>query len=682
MGTVLSYILMPDRRSVQFALKGVISMSLALTIAIALQLDRPYWAVISAVFLQIRPESGLVLEKSLCQICGTVVGGIVGIFILDAFMPYPYLALGTLTVWLGLNSALSAMVRRVNLIYAFAMAGVTAELIVLLVMVVPAQADSQTVFNVAQARVSEIIIGAICAAVVSNLFWPVKVKELLKTHANGAIHKTLAYLATELDPTGSHEDRHQQIDGILQMLTEVSDNCSAVNYEGPEGPGRARAANQICHKILSLLSSIQIFGRLQRRNAELITPGLAHVLEAMRQNFEQIASSTDLKQSYQLTKTFRHNLATYRTTHWCDTPLETRLLRVALEMTSDLTILLKAFLALENRDTTLLHASSMKPYRDPIIGLITGGRTALVFMIGTFIWIQTGAYAALMIMILPVIFSIMLARLPLMLNSIVLKRMLVGVVISIPVAIFYVAGLLAQSSGQLGELLLILSGPYFVGGLALANRPTLPYGLGFLISFTILVHVSTTMTKAFATDYTLSSALGILVAIGMLYWVFQMISGPSAQFMVKRLFQSTYQDLLQMNKQERPEAWFNRRMADRLIRLTNYDQRSKTRAVTDLALTGLNLGHISIRLQSLCQSYAQAPLQTLEHWQQALAESFLLATKGRYSTQLATANEALLNELSAILGESSQLAMIQGMFQRLTLTLQRSAQVMAKAIGD
>lgn len=47
---LLSQLLMPNRRAVIFALKGVVSMALALIVAMYLQLDRPYWALVSAVF--------------------------------------------------------------------------------------------------------------------------------------------------------------------------------------------------------------------------------------------------------------------------------------------------------------------------------------------------------------------------------------------------------------------------------------------------------------------------------------------------------------------------------------------------------------------------------------------------------------------------------------------------------
>ena len=98
----------------------------ALYLSMLMQLERPYWALISAVFLQVRPETGLVIEKGLCQIGGTLVGGAMGLLILATLLPYPFMALLALTLWIGLNAAASAWVRQANFIYGFAMAGITA----------------------------------------------------------------------------------------------------------------------------------------------------------------------------------------------------------------------------------------------------------------------------------------------------------------------------------------------------------------------------------------------------------------------------------------------------------------------------------------------------------------------------------------------------------------------------
>jgi uncharacterized membrane protein YccC len=405
-----------------------------------------------------------------------------------------------------------------------------------------------------------------------------------------------------------------------------------------------------------------------------MTPALTQLLDQLREAFTRIAESNDFDYCLEQVKVLRRNLADYRANNDTDFPFESHMLNVGADITADLTVLLRAYKALEERDSTLLNAPSMVTYRDPLAGLAIGLRTTVVFLIGACIWVSTGSTSALMIMILPVIFSIMLARLPLVMLRVVLKRLLIGVVVATFVAIFFALNLLSQSTGQLEILLLVLVGPYFIGLLLLFDRQTLPYGLGFCIPFSILVSPSRDMSRAFSIDYTLSTAMAIFAGVCILFWVFHLITGPSVQLLVHRIFKTTHQDLLDINQQVSPAAWYNRRMADRLLRLTNYDQGSKSRAITDLALTALNLGHVSIRVRSICESLAGKQLASLAIWQTALADAFLLATKGKYNDHFERASDQLYDELQALVEEANQLEAIQGMFLRINLTFERSAE--------
>ncbi len=76
--------LTPSSQAVKFAVKATLAMLLALYIALWCDLERPYWALISAAFLQIRPMSGMVVEKGLSQIIGTVIGCAAGIVIMGS----------------------------------------------------------------------------------------------------------------------------------------------------------------------------------------------------------------------------------------------------------------------------------------------------------------------------------------------------------------------------------------------------------------------------------------------------------------------------------------------------------------------------------------------------------------------------------------------------------------------
>lgn len=680
---LLAQLLMPDKPAVIFAFKGVISMALALFVAMHLQLDRPYWALVSAVFLQIRPQSGRVIEKAICQISGSVIGGVVGIVILAFLMPYPLLALACLTLWIGLNSAASSTVHNTNFIYAFAMAGMTAGLVVVLVMAQPSAASSQAVFAIAESRISELVIGALCAMLVSRLLWPVKVKDELRTNARTVINKTLGYLTLQLDPTGSHDERHQHADQILETLVILSDDSTSIRYEGPEGPGRGRAATLLCNKIMSLLAVIQILGRFQRNHAELVSPAFVQLIDEMRSYFQRIAEAESYEESYRVTQALRRRLLEHRSGYVDESAIVLRLTQTSLELVADLAMVLRAYNALENRDQTLLKATSLRTHRDPLVVAVNGFRTAAVFLIGSIVWLHTGSRAAIMFMILPVIFSVMFARFSLVALTSILQRVLMGVAMAIPVALFFALGLLSQSSGDFEILVLVLAGPYFLGLLCIANTPTLPYGLGFCIPFTLIVQPSNHMM--FNADTAMSNALGLLVGVIILYWVFKLITPPDSQILKHRLLRATANDLRTIDSHEQPEHWFNGRMGERLLKLANFDQGASgsNRYMTDLGFTGLNLGHVSIRLRRLIRDHRTTDVEaTLHDWQQTLAETYVLSAEGKTDAAFREVSARLFKNLQAADLPQHQTDVVEGMFERLAMTFERMARTVADADGD
>ncbi len=676
---LLAQLVMPDKRSVIYALKGVISMALALLVSMYLQLDRPYWALVSAVFLQIRPESGLVIEKALCQIFGSVLGGGVGILILALFMPFPLVALAGLTLWIGLNSAASSMVHNTNFMYAFAMSGMTAVLVVILVMSDASLANDSAVFDIAQSRISEIAVGAICAMLVSRLLWPVTVTDSMRSHSRDVINRTLEYLSLELDPDSTHEQRHRHADKILEILVVLNDDSSAVAYEGPEGPGRSRAASLLCNKVMSLLAVTQIMGRFPRNHPELVSPAFAELLADMRALFIKIAEAESYEESYRQAQALRRALLEHRAAYVKESAIVIRLTQTAVELVADLVMVLRAYNALENRDQTLLKASKLRTHRDPLIGAVNGFRTMVVFMIGAAIWLSTASPAAMMMMIMPLVFSVMFARFPLTVLKPMLRRLLLGVVVAIPAALFFGLGLLSRSSGDFEMLVLVLAGPYFIALLALANQPTLPYGLGFCIPFTLIVQPGNNMT--FGADMAASNALGLFVGISTLYWVFRLITPPDSQLMQRRLFKATARDLVRIDYQRRPENWFNGRMGERLLRLANYDQASGSpnRNMTDLGFTGLNIGHMSIRLRRRLKNHRNALVdEKLAQWQQVLADTYLDSARGHMNPRFREVSAELLKAIHKAGEPDAQTKTIEGMLERMALTFERTAGALAR----
>lgn len=682
MHPLLVQLLTPDRRTLVFALKGVIAMAMALFVSMSLGLERPYWALVSAIFLQTRPESGLVIEKALCQVLGSVVGGFVGILILALLIPYVYLALACLALWVGLNSAAAAMVHSRNFTYAFAMAAMTAGLVVVMVMVDAPTADSEAVFLVAQARISEIAVGAVCAMLVSQLLWPLKVKDRLRENARDVINRTLDYLKLELDPASTHEQRHDEADQILEVLMALTDDSSAVVYEGPEGPGRGRAANVLCNKVMSLLAASQILGRFHRNHNELVSPAFARLQEQMGVHFQKIIDTDNYAEAYLQAQALRRELLDKRENFVDESAIVFRLTHTSLELVADLIVVLRAYNALQNPDRTLLKASKLTTHRDPLLGAINGLRTAVVFLVGAATWVATASPAAIVMMIIPVVFSVNFARFSLGALTSFLRRVLMGVMVSIPASLFFGLALLSQGSRDFEILLLVLAGPYFIGLLALAVRPTVPYGLGFCIPFAIIVQPGNNMD--FNVELALGTAFGLFIGISTLYWVFKLIAPPDSQLMQRRLLKATAHDLVDIDNHPHPENWFNGRMGERLLRLANYDQDigHKERYMTDLGFTGLNLGHVSMRLRRLLKKHRGPRVDAqLVRWQQALADTYLMSSRGENSTLFREASARLLEAVHAGKEPGQNTMVAKGLCERLALTFERTAITVSEAQG-
>nr|WP_252736295.1 FUSC family protein [Aestuariibacter sp. A3R04] len=677
----MSLYLFPPKHTLIFAFKGVIAMAMALYVSMWMGLDRPYWALVSAVFLQVRPETGMVLEKTASQITGTLVGGAFALLVLYHFHAYAEIALFCLACWLWLNAGFSSLVRRVNFIYFFAMAGVTPCIIILLSMATPATVTSETIFLIAQARVSEIIVGAVCAMLVSLMFWPRRVETALIDQARVAINQTMTYLSVELSAFGSHDQRHTNIDSTLETLITLNDDSSAVVFEGPKGPGQSRAATVICNKILSLVAVVQIFGRLQRNNPDLLSENMAALLKKLKQDVELIGSATDFDVCYNIAQKQRRQWRKLFDTEGLS-PLEYRLCKTAQGLVADLVIVLRAFRALSRGEDSHLNAPSLKPYRDPLVAINTGFRTALVFSLGAMIWVGTGSPAAILLMILPVIFSIMFARLPPAIIRSSLRGVLIGAAIAVPVAIFYALNLIAQSSGDFVLLVMILAGPLFLGLMALSQRAFLPYGLGFCIPFVLLVQPANNMQLPLNVSYTASNAFAIMTGVIILYWVFKLFAGPGSARMQRRLLKATTRDLAVVGSPGHSEDWFNARMCDRLLRLTRKEQgmAQQGRVVTDLALTGLNLGHMVGRVQRAMNTIA--PGQTehlLQQWQYALSRSYIRAARGESPVLFQRVCDDIVTALSEHAGPTENVLLLEGTFQRLNMTFQRTAKMMRTA---
>ncbi|MEJ5070930.1 FUSC family protein [Enterobacter ludwigii] len=143
----------------RYALRNGIAMCLALSFAYYINLDQPYWAMTSAAVVSF-PTVGGVISKSLGRIAGSLLGAVAAILIAGHTMTDPWLFLLALSAWIAFCTWTCAMYMN-NAAYAFQLAGYTCAIIAFpMVNVI----DATHIWEIAQARVCEVILGILCGA--------------------------------------------------------------------------------------------------------------------------------------------------------------------------------------------------------------------------------------------------------------------------------------------------------------------------------------------------------------------------------------------------------------------------------------------------------------------------------------------------------------------------------------
>src|SRR5262245_49351952 len=145
-----------------YAVKTFAAALLALYIAFWAGLDDPRWAVLT-VFIVSQPDSGYVLAKSFYRILGTAAGILVSIALVFGLAQYGELFVAALAVWICICN-FAARAARNFASYGFQLSGYTVAIVG-----IPAALNPAGAYPLMVARFTQILLGIICAALVSRL---------------------------------------------------------------------------------------------------------------------------------------------------------------------------------------------------------------------------------------------------------------------------------------------------------------------------------------------------------------------------------------------------------------------------------------------------------------------------------------------------------------------------------
>jgi uncharacterized membrane protein YccC len=238
-------------RNLAFVLANTIAVLVALYIAFASDLERPYWAMFT-VFIVAKPITGAVRSKGAFRFLGTVVGASMALLLVPPLVQAPVLLCLATSLWIGLCLYLSLQDRRPRS-YAFLLAGYTAAIVGLAVVNSP-----DTIFDTSVARVEEISIGLVCAAVAHSVFFPQNVLEELTGRIDRTLRRCGTWIADMLVAKQSIDlETQEQLAELVSDLHILYEHVAFETSDVPRNASVMQALQERLALMLPRVSSVQ-----------------------------------------------------------------------------------------------------------------------------------------------------------------------------------------------------------------------------------------------------------------------------------------------------------------------------------------------------------------------------------------------------------------------------------------
>jgi len=222
-----------------FGLRLWASVCLALYVAFWLELDNAYWAGTSAA-LVCQPALGASLRKGWFRMVGTIVGAIVIVALTACFPQHRGAFLASLALWGGVCAFVATLLRNYAA-YSAALAGYTAAIIASDQLGATGGLNGLA-FTLVLTRVSEILIGIMCAGIVlagTDLGGARRrLAKLLATLAAGIMAHFVGTLALAgrgiLDSRPARRDFLRRVVALDPLIDQAIGESSQIRCHAPE----------------------------------------------------------------------------------------------------------------------------------------------------------------------------------------------------------------------------------------------------------------------------------------------------------------------------------------------------------------------------------------------------------------------------------------------------------------
>lgn len=360
----------------RYALRNSIAMCLSLWVAFTLNLDEPYWALTSAAVVSF-PTVGGVISKSIGRIIGSLVGAAAAMAIAGHCLNDPWLFTLFIAGWLGGCTYISNHYQN-NVSYAFALAGYTAAIIAFSTVNVT---DTLQIFDIAQARVCEVITGILCGGLMMMMLPSTSDGEALLTSLRRMHLRLLEHAAMlwQSDVTRQMRTSHESVIGQILTMNVLRIQAFWSHYRLRR---QNNLLNYMLHQQLRITSVISSLRRMllnwPDRPANLpavLEQLLSELHDAQTDKYrlakilQQIAPHNDAD--------YRHRAFWLRLRHFCWLYLDASRWLQRLESATPITQMQPP------------HVTALARHTDSYEAAYNGLRTFLCIVIGCTFWIHT-----------------------------------------------------------------------------------------------------------------------------------------------------------------------------------------------------------------------------------------------------------------------------------------------------
>ncbi|WP_066737871.1 FUSC family protein [Cupriavidus sp. D384] len=239
----------PHARQWLFSLKAFAAAMLALYIALSFGLPRPYWAMATVYFVS-NPLTGATRSKAAYRVAGTMLGAMAAVITVPQLVNMPIVLMGAIALWIMALVYLS-LLQRTPRSYVFLLAAYTLPIVAL-----PAVMQPADIFDIAVARIEEIVIGIVCASLVGAIVFPAKVAPALRERARIWLDDAAAWASdiVAANPRAA-VSRHRLAADMLaldQLIVHLS-----FDIESQQAVDHARALRGRMSRLMPVLSGLE-----------------------------------------------------------------------------------------------------------------------------------------------------------------------------------------------------------------------------------------------------------------------------------------------------------------------------------------------------------------------------------------------------------------------------------------